>query len=258
MRRLTAIPLVLRSMSVSTDQSARFWKSQTLNLPLFVLMLDLAASQKPAIPSFTILSTLSVSNPELRKLTLRLNYPYTAGTSGTRDLPPASTEPLLSNTFPHLTEFSLNGFLEPPPPGTLSTFLSSHPKLRSLTCYLSVQGLILPSTSGLVLPNLEYFEGSALLLAAICEVSESPREKLTKVRVVGISSDEDVTMHMLQAIPKLSKLVDLHVRFVRGENVTWRFMKVLGESCPDLKKLSLQNPEWIGEQVSITLLEGSM
>lgn len=207
--------------------------------------MDLAPRTELGPSPFTMLSTLSSSNPKLQKLALKLNY--STQFRGWKDLPPAPTELLLSSTFPHLTEFSLKGFLEPPPPTILSTFLASHPKLRSLTCHLSVK---IPVLRPGLFPNLKYFEGSALVLAAICEVSESPRNKLTKVRV-DAQNDEAMMIHMLQAFPKLPNLVDLHLRFVHTEEATPYFMKVLGESCPGLRKLSLQDPEWVGEQVSV-------
>lgn len=194
-----------------------------------------------------MLSTLSATNPRLQKLALQLNYPMQY--LGCRDLPPASTEPVLSNTFPHLTDFSLKGLLESPPANALSNFLSSHPNIRSFTCHLSVQGLILPAD---IFPNLEYFEGSTVLLAAICETSESPRGKLIKVRVWESSGCEVAAGDIVQAFPKLPKLVDLHVGFAVSKKVTPDFLRVLGQSCSGLKTLSLRDPDWIGEQVSVT------
>lgn len=193
-----------------------------------------------------MLSSLSESNPHLQKLALQLNYPMNY--LGARDLAPAPTEPLLSNTFPYLTDFSLKGLLEPPRPDILSTFLSSHPHLRSLTCYISTRGLTLPDG---LFPELECFEGDALLLAAICDTLKTPHNKLARVKIRESHGTEAVTTQMVQFLPKLTKLVDLYVGFGYSEKVTPQFMRILGESCLELKTLSLRDPVWFGERVSI-------
>lgn len=188
------------------------------------------------------LSKLSASNPCLKELTLSLNYPTQ---EPRQQFPPAHTYPLFSNVFPNLTHFSLKGRLTSPSPAILSSFLSLHPHLCSLTYYGLERDIVLPPN---LLPNLEYLEANPSFIVAICRSSTIPRGKLMRLESLNGWQLEIKSTYSLEVLPKLPNLHDLSIEY--NGQFTPEFIEALGKSCLYLQTLKLHNPLWVGQKVS--------
>lgn len=163
---------------------------------------------------------------------------------GSRDLGPAAINPLLSNTFPHLMHFSLKGLLEVPGKSEFYAFAESHPRLLSFTFHSWGESLILPKDAFL---NLEYLEGPADLIAAICDTSDAPR--LSLVEICGVDSwrGDRAEAYATRVFPKLPNLREAFVH--HEQNVTPEWLQSFGESCPKLVNLQIHDPKWVGSIV---------
>lgn len=191
---------------------------------------------------FNTLSNLSELNPSLKSLSLRLNISMN---TGNWELPPAATEPLFSNVFPELSHFSLTGIPAVPSSARFSAFIAAHSFLRAFTCHAFEENLKLPADA---LPNLEYLEGSASLIAAICDSSSTSRTKL--VEICGVHGwEQELTLYLNRVFPRLPHLRTAGLQLAEDTVVTPEYLEMIGRLCPDIGHLSLHDPQWIGTMV---------
>lgn len=154
------------------------------------------------------------------------------------------TVPLFSNKFAHLTHLSIKGHPSPPDDKLLSDFLLAHPSLSHFAFHgFYSKAPTLPSG---VLPCVEYLEGRAPLLAAICTATSSPRTKLTRIHGVGWGTAQHSTRDIFLQAPFLQSL---HIDLIIHDWVSPEWIEYLGKSCPELQSLALHDPIWVGNKV---------
>lgn len=177
------------------------------------------------------MADLSEAHPRLRSLSLDLNDRTTIN-------------PLLSNIFPSLVHFSLKGRLEIPDQTILYSFVASHSLLRSFTYCAWDETLSLPDEA---FPNLEYLEGPADLLAAVCDASAARRSSLVEIYEVNSGRNDKSEVYAARVFPKLPNLIEATIN--HRKDVTPEWLQSFGELCPKLVTLSIHDPRWVGSIV---------
>lgn len=203
----------------------------------------LRASESP----FTFLADLSEAHPQLRSLSLHLNGPYSY-TERSRTWN-AAINPLLSNIFGSLVHFTLKGCLETPDGSVLYSFVESHPLLRSFTLHAWDETLSLP---GEAFPHMEYLEGPAGLLVAVCDASAKQRSALVEIYELDSGRADKWEVYAARVFPKLPNLRAATIK--HGYDVTPERLQTFGEFCPKLTNLSVHDPRWVGSLVGLMQL----
>lgn len=194
---------------------------------------------------FDFLADLSEAHPGLRRLSLHLNSPYRRLKRGTEWN--VAINPLLSNSITSLVHFTLKGCLEIPDQSMLYSFAVSHPLLRSFTLHVWDETLSLPEEA---FPNLEYLEGPADLLVAVCDASAKQRSALVEICEVGNGRADIWELYAARVFPKSPNLGAATIK--HGYDVTPERLQTFGEFCSKLVNLSIHDPQWVGSLVRLS------
>lgn len=104
-----------------------------------------------------------------------------------------------------------------------------------------------------VLPFLEYIEGPATLIAAVCNASTAPRLAITEIRGLNgwtAGNNERYTRDIFPQLPQLKRAY-INIR----DHVSPEWVETLGRNCPELESLSLHDPKWIGPRVRLSIFD---